>query len=218
METKVIVVVGAGPGVGASVAHRFGREGYDVGLVARSADTLERLESDLRAAGVTATSAPVDITDQAGLTGAVEGLAARLGHIDVLHFNPSAFRHADPLHLSAGDLLDDLHVGVAALLTAVQAARPAMTSGARITVTGSMAADHPWHEACSLGVQKAALRNLVLSLDTALAPEGIRATSLTVRGTLAPDTAFTPDRVADAIYAAATQPADSWRPEVAYRG
>ena len=51
METKVIVVVGAGPGVGASVAHRFGREGYDVGLVARSADTLERLESDLRTAG-----------------------------------------------------------------------------------------------------------------------------------------------------------------------
>ena len=89
---------------------------------------MERLESDLRTAGVTATSAPVDITDEAGLTGAVEGLAARLGHIDVLHFNPSAFRHADPLHLSAGDLLDDLHVGVAALLTAVQAARPAMTS------------------------------------------------------------------------------------------
>src|SRR5512145_364483 len=72
METKAIVVVGAGPGVGASVARRFGREGYDVGLVARSADTLERLESDLRAARVSATSAPVDITDQAGLTGAVE--------------------------------------------------------------------------------------------------------------------------------------------------
>jgi len=218
METKGIVVVGAGPGVGASVARRFGREGYDVALVARSADTLERLERELRAEGVSTVHAAVDITDEAALTGAVERLGQRLGRIDVLHFNPSVFRHADPLHLSAEDLLEDLRVGAAALLTAVQAARPSMSPGARVTVTGSMAADQPWHEACSLGVQKAALRNLVLSLDTTLAPEGIRAMSLTVRGTLAADTAYSPDRVADAIYAAATTPEDLWLPEVDYRG
>ena len=138
METKVIVVVGAGPGVGASVARRFGREGYDIGLVARSPETLERLESDLRAAGVTATSAPVDITDQAGLTGAVEGLAARLGHIDVQHFNPSAFRQRTPLTRNVAELLEDVALGVGALLTSVQAARPFMGEGGRITVSASV--------------------------------------------------------------------------------
>lgn len=218
MDTKVLVVVGAGPGVGAALARRFAREGYAVALVARTAGTLEQLAAELEDAGATVLWAAVDITDQPALTKAIEGFAERLGRIDVLHFNPSVFRHADPLHLRSEELLEDVRVGVAGLLTAVQAARPAMGPGARVTVTGSMAADHPWHEACSLGVQKAALRNLVLSLDTALAPSGVRATSITVRGTLAPDTAFSPDRVADATYAAATTLTESWRSEVPYDG
>jgi NAD(P)-dependent dehydrogenase (short-subunit alcohol dehydrogenase family) len=218
MERKVIVVVGAGRGVGASVARRFGREGYDVALLARSADTLEEIGTELQDVGVTTGWAPVDITDAEALTGAVGRFADHLGHIDTLHFNPSAFRSSDPLHLSAAELLEDLQVGVASLLTAVQAARPAMPSGARITVTGSMAADRPSPQACSLGVQKAGLRNLVLSLDRTLAPEGIRAMSLTVRGVLASGTAFAPERVADAIYEAANTPDEDWRPEVDFTG
>lgn len=218
MDNKVIVVVGAGPGVGASVARRFGREGYDVALVARSEEHLEQLGTELQEAGVTTGWTPVDITDAEALTAAIERFGRHLGHIDVLHFNPSVFRHRDPLHVTAQELLEDLHVGAAALLTAVQAARPAMPPGARITVTGSMAADHPWHEACTLGVQKAALRNLVRSLDATLAPEGIRAMSLTVRGTLAEDTAFSPDRIADAIYTAAGTPEEDWLDEVVYAG
>ncbi len=218
MDNKVLVVVGAGPGVGASVARRFGREGYDVALVARSTDALERLGTELQEAGVTTGWTPVDITDAEALTSAIERFGQHLGHIDALHFNPSAFRPADPLQLTAAELLEDLHVGVAALLTAVQAARPAMPSGARITATGSVAADRPSHQACSLGVQKAGLRNLVLSLDRTLAPAGIRAMSLTVKGILAPDTAFSPERVADAVYAAATTPDEDWRAEVEYSG
>lgn len=215
---KHLVVVGAGPGIGASVARRFGHEGYDVGLVARSAATLERLAGELEEAGITTAWAAVDITDEQGLARAIARFGEDKGHIDALHFNPSVFRHSDPLHLTAAELLQDVHVGVAALLTTVRAARPAMSSGARITVTGSMAADRPWHEACSLGVQKAALRNLVLSLDRTLAPDGIRAVSLTVNGTLAPDSPFSPERVADALYAAATTPAQDWRAEVPYDG
>lgn len=218
MDTKVLVVVGAGPGVGASVARRFGREGYDVALIARSADSLESLGAELQAAGVTTGWTPVDIADAQALTAAIERFGEHLGHIDALHFNPSVFRQHDPLHLTADELLEDVRVGVGALLTAVQAARPLMRPGARILATGSMAADEPWHEACSLGVQKAGLRNLVRSLDKTLAPDGIRAMSLTVNGVLAEGTAFAPDRVADALYAAALTPDDAWRPEIAYDG
>lgn len=218
MANKLLVVVGAGPGVGAAVARRFGHEGYDVAMVARSAEKLEQLTADLQAAGVTSAGSPVDVTDAEDLTATIDRLGRDHGHIDVLHFNPSVFRQKDPLHLSAVELLADVQVGVAALLTAVQAAQPWMPAGARVTVTGSMAADRPWNEACSLGVQKAALRNLVLSLDTTLAPRGVRAMSLTVRGTLAPQTAFSPDRVADAIYTAAMSPDEHWRAEVPYTG
>ena len=136
----------------------------------------------------------------------------------MLHFNPSAFREKDPLELTVPELLQDLSLGVGALLTAVQAARPYMGSGGRVTVTGSMAADEPWNKAASLGVQKAGVRNLVHSLDTTLAPDGIRAVSVTVRGTLSREGAFTPDRVAEAIHAAAFQDEDAWQSEVPYSG
>ena len=104
------------------------------------------------------------------------------GRIDVLHFNPSAYREKDPLELTVPELLEDVALGVGALLTAVQAARPFLVAGSRVSVTGSMAADRPWHGAASLGVQKAGVRNLVHSLDATLAPDGIRAVSVTVRG------------------------------------
>ena len=218
MTNPLILVVGAGPGVGGSVARRFGREGYDVALVSRGQEELTRLGEELQAAGITTGWSALDLTDEAAFRAAVERFGGFGGRIDVVHFNPSAFRHLDPLHLSPDALLDDVRLGVAGLLTAVQAARPFMGAGARVTATGSMAADKPWHEAASLGVQKAALRNLVRSLDATLRPDGIRAVSVTVNGTLEKGTAFDPDRVADAIYAAAHQDEQHWRTEIPYDG
>ena len=81
-----------------------------------------------------------------------------------------------------------------------------------------MAADEPWHGAASLGVQKAGVRNLVHSLDAALEDDGVRAVSVTVRGTLAREGTFTPDRVARALLAAARRPEDGWTTEVPYTG
>ena len=218
MSNPVIVVVGAGPGLGASIARRFGSAGYDVALIARSQEKLETLGRDLQQAGITTGWSAVDITDDAALSEAITRFGGHAGHLDVLHFNPSVFRQKTPLELTPDELLDDVRLGAAALLTAVQAARTFMRAGARITVTGSVAADNPWNEAASLGVQKAALRNLVRSVDATLAPDGIRAMTLTVRGTLAPDTRFSPDLVAEALHRAATVPEESWQVEVPYDG
>jgi NAD(P)-dependent dehydrogenase (short-subunit alcohol dehydrogenase family) len=218
MSNPVVLVVGAGPGVGASVARRFGKEGYDIALVARSPERLTSLGEALRADGVTTGWAAVDVTDADALRAAVARFGRRTGRLDVLHFNPSAFTHKDPLSLSPEELLADVRLGVAPLLTTVQAARPFLRDGARIVATGSRAADQPWHEAASLGVQKAGLRNLVRSVDDTLRDDGIRAVVLTVDGTLEVGTAFDPDRIAEAIHAAVNQPEDGWQVEVTYAG
>lgn len=214
----VVVVVGAGPGVSGSVARAFAREGYDVGLLGIHEDQLQVLAGELEQLGATVDHAVVDITDAEAAGAAIRRIGEHTGRIDVLHFNPSAFREKDPLELTVPELLEDVTLGVGALLIAVQAARPFMTAGGRVTATGSMAADKPWHRAASLGVQKAGLRNLVQSLDATLAPDGIRAVSVTVRGTLAKEGPFTPDRVAEAILAAARQDEADWRSELPYAG
>ena len=218
MSGPSILVVGAGPGIGASVARRFGRAGYDVALVSRDEGTLAALGGALQAEGVTAGWQPVDITDAEEFGAAVRRFGDYTGRIDVLHFNASAYRAADVLMLTPAELAEDVSLGVGALLTALQAARPFLRAGARVTATGSMAADRPSPEAPSLGVQKAALRNLVTSIDARLASEGIRAVSVTVHGALSDEGAFTPDRVAEAIFSAAHQDEGDWQTEAAYRG
>jgi NADP-dependent 3-hydroxy acid dehydrogenase YdfG len=218
MSKSVIMVVGAGPGVSGSVARRFAREGYDVALLGVDEDRLVELAGDLESLGAAVRWTVADVTDVTTAKRSIVTLVEPFGRVDVLHFNPSAFREKDPMELEVDELLADVALGVGALLTAVQAARPYMSSGARVTVTGSMAADKPWNRAASLGVQKAGVRNLVRSLDTTLADDGIRAVSVTVRGALSPEGAFTPDRVAEAIYGAATQDDEHWHNEVSYEG
>lgn len=214
----MVVVVGAGPGVGGSVARVFGRAGYDVSLVGRDEAVLRELGDSLRSTGIPTLWTAVDITEAVAFKAAVERLGDAAGRIDVLHFNPSAFRQKSPLELTPEELAADVNLGVGALLTALQAAKPYMSRGGRVTATGSMAGDRPWGQAASLGVQKAGLRNLVHSIDKTLRPDGIRAVSVTVRGTLAGEGAFSPERVAEAIYAAATQDETNWQTEVPYSG
>ncbi|GAB3020665.1 hypothetical protein GCM10011376_23070 [Nocardioides flavus (ex Wang et al. 2016)] len=214
----MIVVVGAGPGVSGSVARRFADEGHDVALLGQDEAILEELAADLRARGASVGHTVADVTDEKSARAAVRRFGEHTGRIDVLHFNPSAFREKDPLTLTVGELLDDVALGVGALLTVVQAARAFMSAGGRISVTGSMAADEPWEGAASLGVQKAGVRNLVHSLDKTLEPHGIRAVSVTVRGALSREGAFTPDRVADAIWSAVTRDEAGWTSEVPYAG
>jgi NAD(P)-dependent dehydrogenase (short-subunit alcohol dehydrogenase family) len=214
----MVVVVGAGPGVSGSVARRYGAAGYDVGLVGLDPQVLEQVGGGLQADGVTAGWTEADVADPTSLSAAVTRLGGFSGRIDVVHFNPSAFRGKELLELTVPELLlDDVALGVGGLLTAVQAARPLMGRGGRVTATGSAAADSPSPGAATLGVQKAGLRNLVHSLDGALRADGIRAVSVTVNGVLAPhdpDSPFHPDHVAEALFAAAHQDEEAWRSEL----
>lgn len=221
MADKVLLVVGAGPGLGSSAAHRFARAGYDVALVGRREQTLRGIGRSLRAGGARACWTAVDVADEPALELALAPLVAETGRVDVLHHNVSVYRGATATQTSATDLLADLAVGVGSLLTAVRAVLPAMLRADRPTVlaTGGGTADRPMTGAATLGVQKAALRNLVQALDAELAPRGVRAATLMVRGVLERGTPHDPDLVADALLALAEAPRDrqdAWQPVVDY--
>ena len=86
-----------------------------------------------------------------------------------------------------------------------------------MVVTGSVAADRPSPTVASLGVQKAGLRNLVASLDLSLAPDGIRAVTVTVDGVIDradPSSPLHPDAIAAALFDAAHQDPEFWCSEV----
>ncbi|KRB74018.1 short-chain dehydrogenase [Nocardioides sp. Root190] len=216
--TRNVLIAGAGPGVSGSLARLYAADGAQVGLLGADDGVLQTLIGEIESAGGRAQGLVVDLTDDVATRAAVTRLAERFGHLDVVHFNPSAYREKNPLSLTPDELLEDVRLGVGALLSLVQAARPFLGSGGRVTATGSMAADQPWNGAASLGVQKAGLQNLVHSIDATLKDDGIRAVSVTVRGMLAKEGPFAPDNVAQALRAAIDQDESDWRTEVPYEG
>ena len=71
-QSNVAVVLGVGPGLGAAVAHRFAREGFAVGLMARSSEQLSEIQSEIEQSGGKALSVTVDATDPASVKAAFE--------------------------------------------------------------------------------------------------------------------------------------------------
>jgi short-subunit dehydrogenase len=55
--TQTAVIAGVGPGLGASLAHRFAGEGLDIGLLSRTEEFLETLR-DSNESRATATTHP----------------------------------------------------------------------------------------------------------------------------------------------------------------
>ncbi|MFI1887759.1 SDR family NAD(P)-dependent oxidoreductase [Streptomyces jumonjinensis] len=85
---RTVAVFGAGSGMGASVAHRFGREGHRVALVARRRDPLDKLVARLAADGVEAAAFPADLRHTERIPALVSAIEARFEHIDVAVYAP----------------------------------------------------------------------------------------------------------------------------------
>ena len=217
-EKDTVVVVAAGPGLGRAVARRFAREGAIIGLIARSTDHLAELAAELRAAGATVAAAACDVADPVTLRQAFVTLRELVGDPTVLVFNASEYVEGRPAEVSYEAFMHGVYVGVGAALVSVQEVVPAMRSAGRGTLllTGSVAAEKPSVSAATVGVAKAALRNLGLSLHKELGPDGIQAVTVTIRGVLQGPNALDVDEIADYYWVLHTQPRASWTPEVSY--
>jgi NADP-dependent 3-hydroxy acid dehydrogenase YdfG len=86
---KTIAVFGAGPGLGRSIARRFGREGFRVALVARTQTRLDTFAKELGGQGIEAVGFAADLAESRVLPSVVEAITARFGAVDVLHYAPA---------------------------------------------------------------------------------------------------------------------------------
>jgi short-subunit dehydrogenase len=82
--SKVVVITGAGAGVGRAAAEAFAKAEYDVALLSRDRDRLERAAAELRERyGVRALPIPTDVADADAVEAAAGWTEAELGPIDV---------------------------------------------------------------------------------------------------------------------------------------
>ena len=82
--TKTLLITGASSGIGAASARAAAKAGWNVALLARSADKLNKLAGEI---GDSALALTCDITDRAALDAAVEQTVARFGGLDAVFAN-----------------------------------------------------------------------------------------------------------------------------------
>lgn len=84
LNGRSVLLTGASRGIGRRVAERLGKLGANLMLTARSGDELERVASEIRAAGGTAEVAAADLTDPEQRERVVAATVERYGGLDVL--------------------------------------------------------------------------------------------------------------------------------------
>lgn len=180
---KTLAIFGAGTGLGASLAHRFGREGYRVALVARSQEPLDALVAKLKGANIEAAGFSADLSKVAALPALVHTIEKTLGPIDVAVYapGPADLRFVPAVELDAATLepLSQLllfaPIEIAhALLPSLIARRGAFVLGGGIT------AIHAFPGMSGVGPAMAGARNFVFTLNAELKDKDVYAGAVTI--------------------------------------
>jgi short-subunit dehydrogenase len=126
VSDQVIIVTGASSGIGAAAARRLARDGARLALVARRADRLREVGSEVERLGAEALLVPADVTQGPDVRHMVEATLARWGRVDVL-VNNAGISFDEPITgLEAEKLRQEVNVNLIAPIECSQAVLPVM--------------------------------------------------------------------------------------------
>ena len=187
-KSKTIAVFGAGPGMGRSVARRFGREGFKVALVSRNRARLETFTAELAADGIEADGFAADFADRDAVPGVVAGITSRFGPIDVLEYAPSGLdwltRQVPVRDADAASFEFPLDLLLRTPVTLIRQLLPGMIErGDGAVLFGlSVSASIPVPQLGNVGTAAAAARHYLHNLHADLAGTGVYAGLVQVAG------------------------------------
>jgi NAD(P)-dependent dehydrogenase (short-subunit alcohol dehydrogenase family) len=230
-------VIGAGDYIGSAIARRFAAEGYTVFAGRRSADKLEKLKSEIEAAGGECVARGLDARKEDDVTAFLKEADAH-APLEVCVINPGAnvqfpitettervFRKVWEMACYAG------------FLAGRESAKLMLARGkGTILFTGATASIRGGAGYAAFSSAKAGLRNLAQAMARELGPENIHVAHLIIdagvdtefvrerikaRGgnpdELPPDTLMDPESVANAYWYLHSQPRDGWTFEMDLR-
>lgn len=217
-----VLITGASRGIGAGCARALARHGHDLALIARSADQLEELASELTGAGTTAVWAKADVSDHDDLQRAVNSCIDSLGGLDaaVVNAGVSIRKPLTELGLDAWRTMVDvnLHGAVHTALTTIPAIKRA--GGGHLVFISSISGRLPLKNGSGYAASKWGVSGLAESLFQELRDDGIKvsliypgsvATKLVEDGDEGPDPAMMvqPEEVGEAIQGMLAMPGNT---------
>lgn len=231
MDGKVAVILGVGPGLGSAVARRFAHEGFAVGMMARSEESLSATQEEVESAGGQTLAVRADATDAGSVTSAFEEVRRSLGDPEVFVYNAGAFRMGGVLEVSPEDFDDCFRANCSGAFYGAQQVLPAMVEKGRGTIllTGATASMRGSANFAALATGKFGLRALAQSMAREFGPQGIHVAHVIIDGQIntprvremSPDreehTMLSPDAIAETYWRLHTQDPTAWTLETDLR-
>ncbi|WP_417713149.1 SDR family NAD(P)-dependent oxidoreductase [Pseudophaeobacter arcticus] len=221
---KVALIVGAGPGLGASLARIFAQAGYDVALASRRSGSLPELCAEIGAKHYVC-----DASDVESVKALFHQVDTDLGPPDLVVYNAGAYMRGPIADLDLDLVRATLSVnGWGALVVAQAAARRMIARGSgTMLFTGASAGLKGFAQSAPFAMGKFALRGLCQSLARELAPKNIHVAHVVLDGVILwpdrggpyanPDTTLHPDEVARTYLELSRQHKSAWTYEIELR-
>lgn len=231
MDGKVAVILGVGPGLGSAVARRFAHEGFAVGMIARSEESLSATQEEVESAGGQTLAVRADATDAGSVASAFEEVRRSLGDPEVFVYNAGAFRMGGVLEVSPEDFDDCFRANCSGAFYGAQQVLPEMVKRRRGTIllTGATASMRGSANFAALATGKFGLRALAQSMAREFGPQGIHVAHVIIDGQIntprvremSPDreehTMLSPDAIAETYWRLHTQDPTAWTLETDLR-
>ena len=173
--SKVIVITGAGVGLGRALARRFAADGDNVVLLGR---TLAKIQSAAAEIGARATAVHCDVASPSSVKSAFAEIAKRHPRIDVLINNAAIFEPFLVTEATDEQILGTLATNLGGPILCARSAIPMMGPGGHIINVSSESIELPFPHLSLYQTSKAGLERFGLVLQRELEPSGIRVTNV----------------------------------------
>ena len=185
-----IAIVGAGAGLGAAVARKFGAQGFSVGLISRNQARVDSLADQLAADGISAKGFVADVRDPASIASALEQVTETLGPIEVLQYSPLPQKDfmRPVLETTPADMIGPVEFSIYGPIAAVHQVLPGMrflgeNKGTILFVNGGSAVK-PGRTVSGTSIAFAGQAAYAQLLNEELAEEGIQVSQLIIGGAI----------------------------------
>lgn len=175
-KDKVVIITGAGSGIGRALANRLARDGANLILADRDAGAVEKTAAVLTGMNLKAKAATLDVTDRAAVKELVDATVAEHGMLDCIFNNAGIGVGGEARDFAYEDWKTVIDVDLYGVVNGVFAAYPIMVRQGfgRIVNTASVAGLLPFPGELSYTAAKFGVVGLSLGLRAEAADLGVK--------------------------------------------
>ena len=227
LKDRVVLVTGAGQGLGAAICRVLGHAGARVAVADMRGDAARSSAAQLRGTGVDAWPVTLDVTQPGDVEHALSTLVERTERLDAVINNAGVDITCSIEQLSTDDWDKVVRTNLSAAFYITKSALPHLRRSQNPHVVNiiSTAAKRAWPNAAAYHASKWGLLGLSHALHAELRPLGIKVTAIVAGGMRTPflldrfpdiplENLQDPDNVARSVHFALTQPAETVIPEL----